>query len=437
LTFAEPTPRAALFDSVTEQVQGGQHLGAAVKHRASFSVVFLALVAIFLSPMTAAESTSVAVTELLNGRLVETWGACEVPGGWVVVHHDGWTSAGQAVGMRLFQGSDASAVVTRKWPRYSKRTGKVPDRHDCVSADFDHNGLVDFYVTAGRGGFNEVKDGRANELWLQTEPGTYRNRAHRWGVEDLCGRSHYAAVADFNHDGYSDIYVGNADPRPVDNDPCDALPGSETSHLYINDRGTGFNDATAAWGLTGNGGVHCAQAGQFTGTNAPDLIVCRDQGLAVLKNVGGEFKDRRVSFGIPSTNWKQAAFGDVTGDGVPDLVTATYSTVQAWPGFTGPPQTVYSGDSVHGVGVNPHGDVFVLRSNPYTDNTNPPDVVMVRESGGWSPVQLPDAKGLGDFVLWLDQPQAWLVGNGLEDNLGTLQFVQVFEDPTDPPTFIG
>ncbi len=120
-----------------------------------------------------------------------------------------------------------------------------------------------------------------------------------------------------------DVFVGNATPRAVTPDPCDAIPGSETSHLYINVSGTHFVDATAEWGLTGNGGVHCAQAAQFTGTPAPDLIVCRDEGLAVLKNVGGAFVDRRVRFGIPATNWKQAALGDVTLDGIPDLVTAT------------------------------------------------------------------------------------------------------------------
>lgn len=45
--------------------------------------------------------------DLLDGRLVESWGACEMPGGFVVVHHDGWTSAEQAVGMRRFSGTDA------------------------------------------------------------------------------------------------------------------------------------------------------------------------------------------------------------------------------------------------------------------------------------------------------------------------------------------
>jgi len=382
--------------------------------------------------LPAAQSSTVVSEALLGGKLVESWGACEIPGGWVVVHHDGWTSAGEGVGMRLFEGTDANAVVTRKWSRYSPVTGRAPDRHDCVSADFDGNGLVDLYVTGGRGSDNATKDGRANELWLQIEPGVYRNRAKAWGVEDVCGRSHYAATADFNQDGRPDLYVGNADPRPVEDDPCDAFPGSETSHLYINTGARSFADETAAWGLTGNGGVHCAQAGQFTGTPAPDLIVCRDQGLAVLKNVRGSLVDRRARFGIPSTNWKQAAFGDVTLDGVPDLVTATYSSVQVWPSFGGPAESIYSGDSVHNIGVNPHGDVFVLRSNPYaTVPTNPADVVMVKETEGWSSTPLPDVTGLGDNVMWLEGPQAWLVGNGIEDNLGTLQLVRTLDDP--PP----
>lgn len=53
------------------------------------------------APATAAD---VDAQNLLSGRVVETWGACEMPGGFVVVQHDGWTSEGEALGMRLFSG---------------------------------------------------------------------------------------------------------------------------------------------------------------------------------------------------------------------------------------------------------------------------------------------------------------------------------------------
>nr|MCU0277771.1 hypothetical protein [Candidatus Nanopelagicales bacterium] len=61
---------------------------------------------------------------------------------------------------------------------------------------------------------------------------------------------------------------------------------------------------------------------------------------------------------------------------------------------------------------------------PYTDLTNPADVVLVRETEDWSQAWAPDASGVGDFVLWLEGAQAWLVGNGISDQLGPLQLVR-------------
>lgn len=401
-------------------------LGTSGRRSSTVTLVFaLALGAAVVAGTGTSHAATATSQSLLGGLAVESWGACEMPGGWVFVHHDGRTPAGAAVGMRLFEGSDANATVTRTWSRYSA-TGKVPDRHDCVAADFDHNGLTDFYVTAGRGGNNGTKfDGRGNELWLQTSPGEYQNRAAAWRVEDVCGRSHHAAVADFDGDGWEDIFVGNAPPRAVTPDPCDTLPGSETSHLYLNEAGTGFEDATAAWGASTNGGARCAEAGQFIGDPAPDLVVCRSAGLLVLENVPGRgFVDRRAARGIPATGWRQATVGDVTGDGVPDLVAATGTAVRVWTSMRGTPAVVLTSTALRGVAVNPRGDIYALRSAA-SGTTNPQDLVLVRESAGWSRAWVPDAGGSGDFAIWLTGAGAWLVGNGLEDRLGPIQLVTV------------
>lgn len=388
---------------------------------ATLSLV-LTIGAALLAGTGTAHAATATSESLLGGLAVESWGACEMPDGWVFVHHDGRTSAGVATGMRLFQGSDASATVVRAWPRTSP-SGRVPDRHHCVSADFDHNGLTDFYVTAGRGGNNGTKEnGRGNELWLQMSEGVFENRAAAWGVEDVCGRSHYAATADFNGDGWNDLFVGNAVPRAVTPDPCDAQPGSELAHLYLSSEGTGFVDATSAWGLSVNGGARCVQAGQFLGDPAPDLVVCRSTGLLVLENVPGQgFVDRRASLGLPATDWRQAAVGDVTRDGVPDLVAATGTAVRVWSSMRGTPRVVLSSTALRGVALNPAGDIYALRS---ATTTNPQDVVMVRNTTGWSPAWVPNAGGSGDFAVWLEGPDAWLVGNGLNDRLGPMQLVQ-------------
>ena len=383
--------------------------------------LILSVGATLLAGTGTAHAASATSESLLGGLAVESWGACEMPDGWVFVHHDGWTSAGGATGMRLFQGSDASATAVRTWPRTSP-SGRVPDRHHCVSADFDHNGLTDFYVTAGRGGNNGTKaGGRGNELWLQVSAGVFENHAAAWGVEDVCGRSHYAATADFDGDGWPDLFVGNAVPRAVTPDPCDAQPGSELSHLYLNSDGTGFLDATSDWIPAYNGGVRCAVAGQFLGDPAPDLVVCRSAGLLVLENVPGQgLVDRRVSLGLPATDWRQAAVGDVTGDGTPDLVAATGTAVRVWPSMRGTPRVVLTTTALRGVALNPAGDIYALRS---ARTTNPQDVVLVRAGTGWSPAWVPDAGGSGDFAMWLEHADAWLVGNGLDDRLGPMQLV--------------
>ena len=368
-----------------------------------------------------AQAATATSSSLLGGLAVESWGACETPQGWLFVHHDGWTKAGVATGMRLFKGTDANATVTRTWPRYSP-SGRVPDRHDCVVADFDHNGLLDFYVTAGRGGNNETKEnGRGNELWLQVSAGVYENKAAAWGVEDVCGRSHYAGTGDFNGDGWADLFVGNAAPRPVTPDPCDAWPGSEDSHLYLNTGVASFTNVTAAWGVSGTG-VRCAYAGQFLGGPEPDLVVCDPTGLRIFENVAGQgFVDRRPTLGIPSTSWKQAAVGDVTGDGKPDLVAATSTTVRVWKSMTGTSRTVLTSSAIRGLAVSPAGDIYVLRS---ASGSNPQDVVLVRNGTTWSQAWVPNAGGSGDFVMWLNIANAWLVGNGLDNTLGPMQLVK-------------
>jgi hypothetical protein len=73
------------------------------------------------------------------------------------------------------------------------------------------------------------------------------------------------------------------------------------------------------------------------------------------------------------------------------------------------------------VAVNPAGDIYALRS---AAATNPQDVVLVRTATGWAPAWVPNAGGKGDFVVWLERADAWLVGNGLDDHLGPMQLVQ-------------
>jgi FG-GAP-like repeat len=379
-----------------------------------------------------------ASTALGFGQMVETWSACEAKfvGGdrlrdVIVVYHDARTpgSPTNLPGAQLFRNTGSSYRIVFSWSRFSPQ-GNVPDRHDCIPGDWNADGRMDVYFTAGRGGGNGVKDGRANELWIQKAPNVWVDRAAEWEVQDRCGRSHHGARLDANLDGLPDLYVGNAPPRDDPDDPCDAIPGSEESHLYLNVAGRKFVDATQTYGLTGNGGVNCASAPDYNKDGARDLLVCRAAGLLVLRNQDGSgFVDQRAALGIPTTNFSDAKAFDVTNDGIRDLVTIVGNAVQVRPGMSGTARTIYSttlGERIAIGDATRDGwpDVYVLRSNPL-NRTNPQDVVLVSTGTAWSPVAVPNASGIGDFALYLAGIPGYLVGNGRSESIGKLQAIKV------------
>jgi hypothetical protein len=379
-----------------------------------------------------------ASTALGFGQIVETWSACEANfvGGdrlrdVIVIYHDARTPGSPAnlPGAQLFRNTGTSYRIVFSWSRFSPQ-GKVPDRHDCIPGDWNADGRMDVYFTAGRGGSNGVKDGRANEFWIQEAPNVWVDRAAEWEVQDRCGRSHHGARLDANLDGLPDLYVGNAPPRNDPDDPCDAIPGSEESHLYLNVAGKKFVDASQRYGLPGHGGVNCASAPDYNKDGARDLLVCRAAGLLVLRNQDGSgFVDQRAALGIPTTNFSDAKASDVTNDGTLDLVTVVGTAVQVRPRMSGTARTIYS--TTHGERIaigdatrDGRPDVYVLRSNPL-NRTNPQDVVLVSTGTAWSPVAVPNVSGIGDFVLYLAGMPGYLVGNGRSESIGKLQAIKV------------
>jgi hypothetical protein len=99
-----------------------------------------------------------------------------------------------------------------------------------ATADFNADGWIDIYV---------ANDGEANQLWINQRDGTFRNTALLAGAAfNADGRAEASMgvdAGDFNNDGSEDLFLTN-------------LTG-ETNTLYVND-GTGtFEDQTARSGL--------------------------------------------------------------------------------------------------------------------------------------------------------------------------------------------
>jgi hypothetical protein len=144
------------------------------------------------------------------------------------------------------------------------------------------------------------------------------------------------AVLDFDGDGRLDLFVAGggyydgADRRQIKGRPC---------KLYRNLSTTGggfhFEDATAAMGLDGiDFYSHGAAVGDFDCDGWPDLLVTGWQRLALFHNEpldpagkkkGRKFVEVTARAGLPKGLWTtSAAWGDLDGDGYPDLYICQY-----------------------------------------------------------------------------------------------------------------
>jgi hypothetical protein len=192
-----------------------------------------------------------------------------------------------------------------------------------VFFDYDNDGRPDLFVAAVKGHDRlfhnvETKDGpRFAEVTEQAgiPPGDW---------------SSMAIVADYNRDGYLDVYVvrmGDQEkdsPRPN----YEANNGRSNTLLHNNHDGT-FTDVTSAAGVDDRGWGLAGAWGDLDNDGWPDLYVGNEYGFSVLyRNRGdGTFEDvSEKSGGRIRAAAMGVAWGDYDGDGNLDLyVSAMYA----------------------------------------------------------------------------------------------------------------
>ena len=137
-------------------------------------------------------------------------------------------------------------------------------------------------------------------------------------------------VADFNNDGFNDIYVGF--PGARDFTYLDANPNPlNTQGLFVNNGDMKFSDETLASGLdvlpaerVGLAAYpHASVKADFDGDGHVDLMVADDRrGTSqVFRNLGdGSFAEAATQSGLDNKGWAMGvAVGDFDNDGLPDV----------------------------------------------------------------------------------------------------------------------
>lgn len=204
-----------------------------------------------------------------------------------------------------------------------------------VAGDVDGDGDLDLYVTAfGR-----------NQLFINRGDGTFEDRTEAAGVGDTLW-SASAAFADVDRDGDLDLYVANYVDFTIDThkfcgdrerglqgychpEEYEGLP----DRFYRNNGDGTFSDETAAAGLAGPREAGLGVAfGDLDGDGWPDLYVANDADPNLLfRNRGnGTFEDQSLLSGTAYDNAGKAEggmgvdLGDVEGDGDLDIVVTNF-----------------------------------------------------------------------------------------------------------------
>jgi hypothetical protein len=308
------------------------------------------------------------------------------------------------------------------------------DRWDCVSAPIAVGQHPAIYCAIGADHGNGLK---ASELYVQGADTTYTDQASSYGLLDPTGRGRIATFIHVGKGSLPDLFVGQDPFR------SDGLP--HTNHLYTN-TGSGFVDIPQA-GLDQPYGSNCAVPGDYLNTGYEDLLLCTPSGNEHLyQDNDGSFTDVTAASGLPAVPAVDAAFADLNGDGLLDLVLVTPTELLVFlqkPDHTF--QQSYSLPLQNGAGVATGDvdrggvpDIYVVQGGNGTSNA--PDIMLLNNGSGTDFTQLavPETTvGTGDNAYPIDFEKNgltdFLVLNGNGEHVpGPLQFITFL--PVKPPS---
>lgn len=202
-----------------------------------------------------------------------------------------------------------------------------------ATIDFDGDGDLDLYIASGGGAAKELDKALEDRLYLNNGNMDFQ----RVPLSLPHTNASVVAVADFDGDGYEDIFVG-----------ARSMPGyyglSPYSFLLKNRQGTGVDIAYKhRFGM-----VTDAQWVDFDGDGDLDLVICGDwMPVTILENDGaGALEYLPETAGFPQLNgfWTKLAFADINQDGKLDILAGNLGTNSLMQARPNEPTRLYLGD---------------------------------------------------------------------------------------------
>ncbi|WP_164682736.1 VCBS repeat-containing protein [Cyclonatronum proteinivorum] len=188
----------------------------------------------------------------------------------------------------------------------------------CVFFDATGNGLQDLYVVSGGNSHGSASAALLDRLYLNRGNGQWEHSGQPLPLPARLVSGSVAVAADFTGNGHHDLFVGTR-LRPF------AIGVPADAYLLEGD-GTGqFRDVTAQFmpELTGIGMITDAAAGDLTGDGQPELVVVGEyMHPKVFARQGESWHDISAELGLSAYSgiWYSVKLADVTGNGRLDII---------------------------------------------------------------------------------------------------------------------
>lgn len=213
----------------------------------------------------------------------------------------------------------------------TKKAGIAGGKECSVGAvwlDFDNDGLLDLYVGNYLNFDPEYKyyyapDGFPGPLAYDSQPdilyhnkgdGTFEDVTEKMGIVDIDGRAMGVGAADYDDDGFVDIYVAN---------------DHTVNYLWHNNEGKGFTDrgTMSGTGFSQSGEATVSMSVDFADYNGDELLdifISDDNYCSLYENIGnGLFSDKSYTSGISVASGQfvgwSSSFLDYDNDGDADI----------------------------------------------------------------------------------------------------------------------
>lgn len=233
----------------------------------------------------------------------------------------------------------------------SSGLGFIKGGINAMQTDYNNDGLKDIFVL--RGGWQKQFGKQPNSLLKNNGDGTFTDVTKQSGLLSF-HPTQTATWADFNNDGWLDVFIGNETTSDLDINICE---------LYINNKNGTFTESAAKAGCDIKAFVKGVTSGDYDRDGLTDIFISTLEGHKILlKNESTKegitsFKDvtEEAGLNLNKTRTFPTWFWDYDNDGWLDILVCGYE-------FDGSLARYFAAEALN-IPVDNAGKIFLFRNN--------------------------------------------------------------------------